>query len=469
MLHTEPLDDFRRFCQVVATAVVDLWSNEEKSPGCVTRRTPSLWPSEFVRCQTDFERVTVLMRIPSVRQFTLTPANRSSVCRSSLKSDSTSDELRKLGNNAWQRHEIPQALSFYTKAVLHAASPEKRALAFANRSCVLVRVGAKQAVLDDITHALENNYPTQKQPRLHVRRAQTLLLMKKVDEARSAFLEARGSIQEGSNSSDLDLLITNGLQRCAAFAHARSTGRLITPHKTQDSALYVSQPDPPTHLLNRITFGQEQRHNRLSTTSIADRHSAHLDEAYKIHYSGENIGWQFIANRDLPPGELVLIERPFVRRLNPTSFERDCYNCFKRSYNLYPCRGCSEAGGYQLDWDENCLLDPRGDNLLVDEQPLPASWAAACLLHHLQSFPIASQNITRAVYINDVSDSSENSGVVWERIKHDKFAIGVYPIMSFRSHSCDMNTHTVYMADGFCALFTLRQIKRGEVLTRSLA
>ncbi|KAF8561910.1 hypothetical protein P879_02492 [Paragonimus westermani] len=663
MLHSEPHDDFRRFCQVVATAVVDLWTNEEKSTGYVSRRTLSLWPSEFVRCKTDFERVTVLMRIPSVRQFTLPPATQSSVCRSSLKSDSNSDVLRELGNFAWQRHEISQALTFYTKAVLHAASPEKRALALANRSCVLVRVGAKQAVLDDITHALENNYPIQKQARLHVRQAQTLLLMKKVDEARSAFLEARDCIQEGPNSSTLDLLITNGLQRCAALAHARSTGRLITPHDTHDSALYVSQPDPPTHLLNRITFGQEQRHKRLSTTDKADRQSAPLDHAYKIHYGNENIGWQLIANRDLLPGmsinkifvsftsisgELVLIERPFVRQLNPTSFERDCYNCFKRSYNLYPCRGCSEigfcsraceqavwtisvdssnrkqdavyhrfecgqlarfpngnfnrwrwlhssvmenraglaryqalfhenssntertveqqlcwlafasvaqtppetirslaqglspkpgehqvdstiprrshstlsafsgvyepplpdlcdagllsvgwlrtmsenrnalnlwqntivavflthclkAGGYQLDWDENCLLNPSGDILLVDEQPLPASWAAACLLHHLQSFPTASQDITRAAYINDANDSSENSGMVWERIKHEKFATGVYPLMSLRSHSCDMNAHTVYMADGLCALFTLKQIKRGEVLTRSLA
>ncbi|KAF5396079.1 hypothetical protein PHET_11159, partial [Paragonimus heterotremus] len=344
-------------------------------------------------------------------------------------------------------------------------------------------------------------------------------------------------------------------------------------------------------------------------------------------------------------GELVLIERPFVRRLNPSSIEGDCYNCLQRSYNLYPCRGCSEigfcsrtceqavwtistdssdrkqdavchwfecgqltrfpngnfnrwkwlqgdvmenraglaryqalfhqnspktertvgpqlcslafasiaqttpkairslaqglslkpgedqvdsavprcsqsalsafsgihepplpdlcdagllsvgwlrtlsekrdalnlwqntiaavflthclkAGGYKLDWDDNCLLNPSGDILLVDEQPLPASWAAACLLHQLQCFPIASQDITRAACMNDARDTSENPCMVWERIRQNKFAKGVYPIMSLRSHSCDMNTHTVYMADGVCALFTLKQIKCGETLSR---
>ncbi|KAF5394916.1 SET and MYND domain-containing protein 4 [Paragonimus heterotremus] len=563
MLHSETHDDFRRFCQIVATAVVDSWSEKEKSKGCVSRRAPGLWPSEFVRCKTDFERVTVLMRIPSVRQFTLFPANQSSVCRSSLKSDSKSEELRGLGNYAWQRHQISQALSFYTKAVLHAASPEKRALAFANRSCVLLRVGANQAVLDDITHALENNYPTQKRPRLHVRRAQALLLMERVDEARAAFLEARDSIQDGANSSTLDLLITNGLQRCAALAIARPTGRPITFRATHNSVAYISHPNPPTHRLNRNSFDQDHSPNRLSTTVNADSQSVRPDLAYKIHYGDDNVGWQLIADRDLLPGELVLIERPFVRRLNSSSIERDCYNCLKRYHDLYPCRGCSEigfcsraceqavwtistdsstrkqdavchpfecgqiarfpngkfnrwrwsqgdvienraglaryqalfhenspkterivgpqlcwlafasitqtppqairslaqglslkpgvdqvdsavprrsqsvlsafsgvhepplpdlcdagllsvgwlrtfsekrdapnlwqntivavflthclkAGGYKLDWDDNCFLNPNGDILLVDEQPLPASWAAACLLHQLQ-------------------------------------------------------------------------------------
>ncbi|KAF7260028.1 SET and MYND domain-containing protein 4 [Paragonimus skrjabini miyazakii] len=646
MLHSEPHEDFRRFCQVVATAVVDSWSEEEKSKGCVSRRTPSLWPSEFVRCQTDFERVNVLMRIPSVRQFTLLPANQSSVCQSNLKSDNKSDELRELGNYAWQRHQIPQALSFYTKAVLNAASPEKRALAFANRSCVLVRVGANQAVLDDITHALENDYPTQKRPQLYVRRAQTLLLMGRVVEARSAFHEARDSIQDGSNSSTLDLLITNGLQRCAALALARPTGGPITSRDTQNAVPYVSYPNPPTHLLNRINFGQEQRPKRVSTTGKADRQSVRFDPSYKIHYGDDNVGWQLIANRDFFPGELVLIERPFVRRLNFSSIENDCYNCLQRSYNLYPCRGCSEvgfcsraceqavwtkstdssnrkrdvvchrfecgqlarfpngnfnrwkwlhddvvenssglaryqalfhqnspmterivgpqlcwlafasiaqtppqairslaqgfslkpgkdqvnsavprrslstlsafsgihepplpdlcdagllsvgwlrtlsekrdalnlwqntiaavflthclkAGGYKLDWDDNCLLYPNGDILLVDEQPLPASWAAACLLHQLQCFPIASQDITRVVCMNDASDPSENPGMFWQRLRPNKFAKGVYPIMSLRPQSCDMNTYAVYMADGVCALFTLKRIKRGETLSRS--
>ncbi|KAF5398805.1 hypothetical protein PHET_07529 [Paragonimus heterotremus] len=92
------------------------------------------------------------MRIPTVRQFTLLPANQSAVCQSSQKIDSKSEELLELGFCVWQRYQIPQALSFYAKSVLNAASPEKHALDFANRSCVLVRVSANQSVLDEITH-----------------------------------------------------------------------------------------------------------------------------------------------------------------------------------------------------------------------------------------------------------------------------------------------------------------------------
>ncbi|KAF6772195.1 hypothetical protein AHF37_09356 [Paragonimus kellicotti] len=267
--------------------------------------------------------------------------------------------------------------------------------------------------------------------------------MELVDEARSAFLEARDSIRDGSNSSTLDLLINNGLypnpptyllncitvgqeQRhksleatgeadsqsvrldlaykihygddntrwqliagrdllpgiscCAGLVNAQPTDRPITSRDTGNSLPYVSYPNPPTYLLNRITVGQEQRHKSLEATGEADSQSVRLDLAYKIHYGDDNTRWQLIARPRLAPWyvrELVLIERPSVRRLKSSSIERDCYNCLKRSHNLYPCRGCSERLSLKPREDQvDSAVPRRSQSALsafsgVDDPPLP--------------------------------------------------------------------------------------------------
>ncbi|KAF5395424.1 hypothetical protein PHET_12224 [Paragonimus heterotremus] len=65
--------DFQRFCQLVATVVMETWNTMEESNQSEATTEPSLWPEEFAGCISDFERVSVLMRHSTIRQFNLLP------------------------------------------------------------------------------------------------------------------------------------------------------------------------------------------------------------------------------------------------------------------------------------------------------------------------------------------------------------------------------------------------------------
>ncbi|KAF8567352.1 hypothetical protein P879_04168 [Paragonimus westermani] len=601
MLHPQLHQDFQRFCQLVATVVMESWGTAEERNECETPTEPRLWPEEFADCETDFQRVSLLMRHSTIRQFILLPADQTPVCRSSLKCDSTSDELRDQGNCAWQRREIPQAISYYTKAVFHAASSERRALAFLNRSCVLAHVGVHQAVLEDTAYA------------------------------QTEFFQTRDVVRGISDLRHVSLLIDRGVGRCDSLSKAaRSAVEMSGRSGEQNPSLYVNHPDPPTRVPEGLVTNGDQRLGCQHPSRMSGNSTQPIpaEPAYQILYNENKAERHVVANRDFLPGELVLIERPVVRRLNPDLLEMNCYQCFRRSYNLYPCRGCSEvgfcsraceqiawetpaspsnneriglchrfecgqlarfpkldlagwswlerqniavlegyqallfksssltertygtdvcwlayasiaqiqprklqslaqgtstkdgvdqtddttpelsqsslsassgvneppspdlsvcdvsllwqntvaavflthclkAGGYQIDWGDNCLLDPSENTLLVDEQPLPASWAAAVMLQHMLALSYAGQDVTCMTYVNRNSAVSDIPEVIWDRIEVDKLGKALYPLTGLLTVSCDPNTHTVHMADGVCALFTVQQIKSSEILSRA--
>ncbi|KAF7256580.1 hypothetical protein EG68_05964 [Paragonimus skrjabini miyazakii] len=391
--------DFQRFCQLAATVVMETWNTTEESNECETTSEPCLWPAEFARCMTDFERVSVLMRHSTIRQFNLLPADQTPDCRSSLKCDSKSDELRDQGNCAWQRRQIPQALSHYTKAIFYAASSERRALALVNRSCVLAHVGAHQAVLDDTAYA------------------------------RTEFFETRNVIRGLSDLRHVNSLVDRGVERCDSLSRAaRSAIELTGRCGERNPSLHVHHPDPPALVPGSLVTGADQR----------------LECQHPWMTNCLSVGW--------------LPTRP---KLHDVSL------LWQNTVAAVFLTHCLKAGGYRLDWDDNCLLNPSGDTLLVDEQPLPTSWTAACMLQQLLALSYAGQDVTCTTYVNRNSDVPDIPEVIWDRIQVDKLGKALYPIIGLRTVSCDSNTHTVHMADGVCALFTLKPIKCGELFSRT--
>jgi len=97
-----------------------------------------------------------------------------------FKSAAKATEFRNLGNDAFRRRKEIESLKCYIKSVAFAPpnSPEL-ALAYANRSAVLFRLGKYDSCLLDANRALTNNYPDSLKPKLHERKKNCLLQLHK--------------------------------------------------------------------------------------------------------------------------------------------------------------------------------------------------------------------------------------------------------------------------------------------------
>ncbi|KAB7496287.1 Histone-lysine N-methyltransferase ASHR1 [Armadillidium nasatum] len=62
------------------------------------------------------------------------------------------------------------------------------------------------------------------------------------------------------------------------------------------------------------------------------------------------------ATKDIDPGDVIMVEKPFVSVLCRENFETHCINCFKRLKSPIPCDTCSRV------WfcSEECLKDTNG-------------------------------------------------------------------------------------------------------------
>lgn len=324
--------DFTQFCCASIEGVVKSWEREQESEddGVI------LWPSSFPRCHTDFDRVCCLMALQPVTEFRPLPVCKSPACRSSQKSDSQANKLRSHGNQAFRDNQICAALRFYTRALFYAFGNEEKALAFANRSCVLARLGAHSAVLEDISQAFKHEYPADKHCKLLIRQAQSLLSLNRLSKAKSEFLRAR-SFLPGGSSAKLNHLIEVGLGDCEARLAVANPKPMDPP-----PPLYVRHPGPP------LEWNPENYEEANSDIS-----------GFEIHHESGEAGWHLVAKKLFNPGDLIFLDNPFARRLHRDCLYDYCYRCFRRSINPVPCRGCSEVGfcsvrceadAWQLDW-----------------------------------------------------------------------------------------------------------------------
>ena len=86
------------------------------------------------------------------------------------KDSSVSAEFREIGNKAYVKNNIDQALNNYNLAVRYAPAESKElGLAFANRSAVFQTQGRFTEALRDTTLAIKHSYPESLMPKLNQR------------------------------------------------------------------------------------------------------------------------------------------------------------------------------------------------------------------------------------------------------------------------------------------------------------
>lgn len=104
------------------------------------------------------------MYVCVIQEFQKIPMKDSSY---KAKSSSLASTIRNEGNTAYFHKENNKALLLYTRSVAMAIpESEELALAFANRSAVLLRMEKYKLCLLDINRALNGNYPKRLRPKL---------------------------------------------------------------------------------------------------------------------------------------------------------------------------------------------------------------------------------------------------------------------------------------------------------------
>lgn len=107
--------------------------------------------------------------------------SQKSYSASSLFQKSTGDaiEFRNLGNEWFKAGQDNEALNFYTQSIASALNDsEELALAYANRSAVLLRIQKYELSLLDINRALKGKYPENLKTKLYDRKERCLAEMK---------------------------------------------------------------------------------------------------------------------------------------------------------------------------------------------------------------------------------------------------------------------------------------------------
>ncbi|KAJ9581405.1 hypothetical protein L9F63_023420, partial [Diploptera punctata] len=119
----------------------------------------------FLRLNNEFKKLTknserVKYATDVLKRYNLLPDEM----EMKVKSLEKSVELRNSGNKAFVKKDNKGAILLYTKSIAAAPFPTENAndalaIAFANRSAVLFRLGKYKLCLQDISQALKYNYP----------------------------------------------------------------------------------------------------------------------------------------------------------------------------------------------------------------------------------------------------------------------------------------------------------------------
>ena len=176
-----------------------------------------------------------------------------------------------------------------------AAAPQKQgqrrdlSLAFANRSAALLKLGFPKLCLEDVEEAIKAGYPSELTYKIMDRRLRCLLLL---ESSKADLSDAHQDFVESLQDCKLDNAKKKKLEE--DLAALMSKGSENVGHSSSSGETKAEE-------IPKL----EERHPQLEA----------LSSAVTIKY--DPIRGRFgEANRDIPVGSLILVEKPFVSCLD---------------------------------------------------------------------------------------------------------------------------------------------------------
>ncbi|KAF4522410.1 hypothetical protein B566_EDAN007660 [Ephemera danica] len=227
------------------------------------------------------------------------------------KDSASSVKLRQSGNSAFTAKDYAEAHKFFTESI--AIAPENStelALAFANRSAVLLATGRFIQCITDIHRALSiMEYPQNLHYKLYLRLGQAYRELGNGITAAEGFKQASDLVDKMQLSEEKK----NDLQQ--VIDKERNAGKVIAANKE----VYHDSP------ISEVNYG-------------ANKNAPCFSSGVDIQLNKER-------GRDV-----LLVEEPFAIVRKAEFRATHCYYCFKRCYNMIPCPNCP----YALYCNEQC-------------------------------------------------------------------------------------------------------------------
>ncbi|KAK9307770.1 hypothetical protein QLX08_002008 [Tetragonisca angustula] len=303
----------------------------------------------FLSSNDNSERIGFLLRCPLMYDLPVQVAEGAKT----LKNGRKALQLKDIGNRYFGRGEFLKALETYSNAVL-LASRKDLGVILANRSATLYHLEKYNYGLTDAEEALRVGYPHELLYKIEERRARCLLGLKRHDEAALAFRNALQALDTAKLTLDKKQKLEADIRVMLAVI---------------DKGNQLAQKTPKIPQQGKI--GESKR----TTPKIDDCNPLYpsCSKAIEIRDEGGSIGRHAIATKDIEPGEIVAIEKPYCAALLSEYRLTNCYYCFTKIFVPMPtiCETCNCVA--------YCSVPCRNKDAKTHENEctiLPSLWAS---------------------------------------------------------------------------------------------
>ena len=242
------------------------------------------------------------------------------------KSSVVSESKRKEGNKLFQSGQYGKARSAYTESLAYAdpshedaGGKNNEALAFSNRSAALFYLQKYEDCLGDIEEAIKAKYPEDLQHKLYARKGKCYYALNYAKQGKIAFELAKALLDK----TDLD-----SEKKCQLL-------------KDYDNGIIEGEKKQSVQRGEVFRTGDKTRKPPKLSKAPNAIHTS-LSSACRVTYT-EAKGRHVIADQDIKPGDVLLVEKPLASVLNLKHNTTHCSYCFKECFAPIPCLQCPIA------------------------------------------------------------------------------------------------------------------------------
>ncbi|XP_076232115.1 protein-lysine N-methyltransferase SMYD4 [Calliopsis andreniformis] len=278
---------------------------------------PQDW-KKFASLNSSSERIRFMLSYPEAHSMPLEEDDQL------LKSSEKALQLKDIGNKYFGRGEFAKALETYSNAVLLAPRQDLGVI-LANRSATLYHLERHDYALTDVEEAMRVGYPRNLLYKLEERRARCLLGLKRHAEAVQAFRAALKSLDNAK-------LALEKKQKLEADIRVMLAVMEKGDQMAQKAGKVAQKMDKSSH-------------SKKSTVKMENCNPLYpaCSKAVQIRDDGGDVGRHAVATKNIQPGEILVIEKPYCSFLLAEYRLTHCHYCLSRIFIPMPaeCGVCS--------------------------------------------------------------------------------------------------------------------------------